>query len=107
MATTRSQAVLKISVFIFVMLLQVGCFWKLWSKEKPIEEKVFDVYGTVVSIAPTQLVITSEKGERLEFDMVDSSIKGSDFAEGAFVHTYYKIKGESKEVTMVVEKIDD
>lgn len=87
------------------VLLQPACFWKLWSKEKPLEERRFDVYGTVESITPNKLVIQTRRGP-LEFDMVDSSIKGSDFKPGAYVHVYYRIQEGNKQVTMVVERVN-
>lgn len=94
------------ALLILGLLLQPACFWKLWSKEKSIEEKTFDVYGTVESIEPTRLVINTKKGQREEFTLVDSSIKGSDFDPGSLVHVYYKVRNEVKEITMVVEKVD-
>lgn len=94
------------SVFLLLLLAtQPACIWKLWSKEKPIEERRFDVYGTVESISSQKLVIRTKR-EQLEFEMVDSSIKGSDFKPGAYVHVYYRIREGSKQVTMVVERVD-
>lgn len=88
------------------LVTQTGCFWRLWTKEKPIEERTFDVYGTVKTITPEKVVIeTNDKKREETFVMTDASIKGSDFQPGANVHVYYKIKGDVKEVTMVVEKI--
>ncbi len=87
---------------LLMLVLQWGCFWK---KDTPIEEKIFDVYGTVQSISLSELVI-QVKNEEITFQMNQSSIKGSDFEQGAYVHVYYKLKVEVKEVTMVVEKID-
>jgi len=85
---------------------QTGCFWRLWTKPKPIEERTFDVYGTVKTISPERVVIeTSDKKREEAFVITDASIKGSDFQPGAHVHVYYKVKGDVKEVTMVVEKI--
>jgi hypothetical protein len=87
-------------------MTQPACFWRLWTKEKPIEERTFDVYGTVQSITTDRLVIET-RGKKTEetFLMTEASIKGSDFQPGALVHVYYKIKGDAKEVTMVVAKI--
>jgi len=86
--------------------VQTGCFWRLWTKPKPIEERTFDVYGTVKSITTERVVIETDDKKREEtFVITDASIKGSDFQPGAHVHVYYKIKGDVKEVTMVVEKI--
>jgi hypothetical protein len=93
-------------LLLLLLLFQPGCFWKLWSKEKPLEERSFDVYGTVETISPHTLVIRTKKGP-LEFQMVESSIKGSDFGPGAHVHVYYRIREGQKQVTMVVEKVDD
>ncbi len=88
------------------LTVQTGCFWRLWTKPKPIEERTFDVYGTVKSIATERVVIeTSDKKREESFVITDASIKGSDFQPGARVHVYYKIKGDVKEVTMIVEKI--
>lgn len=92
-------------VLLVFLTAQTACIWKLWSKGPPIEEREFDVYGTVQTVDSQKLVIQSREGE-LEFDMVDSSIKGSDFGEGALVHVYYRIRDGNKQVTMVVEKID-
>ncbi len=92
-------------LLLLLLLAQPGCFWKLWSKEKPLEERSFDVYGTVETISPQTLVIRTKKGP-IEFQMVDSSIKGSDFGPGAYVHVYYRIREGQKQVTMVVEKVD-
>ncbi len=84
---------------------QTGCFWRLWTKPKPIEERTFDVYGTVKSITTERVVIESDKKREEAFVLTDASIKGSDFQPGAYVHVYYKMKGDVKEVTMIVEKI--
>jgi len=87
-------------------LLGGGCIWKLWSKGPPPEERIYDVYGTVESITKDTLVITTRRNQRLEFSMVDSSIKGSDFGPGTYVHVYYRQLEGKPEVTMVVEKRD-
>ncbi|RPJ64039.1 MAG: hypothetical protein EHM23_01075 [Acidobacteria bacterium] len=96
-------------ILIALMLgltVQTGCFWRLWTKPKPIEERTFDVYGTLKSITPERVVIeTNDKKRQETFALTDASIKGSDFQPGAQVHVYYKVKGDVKEVTMVVEKI--
>ena len=88
---------------LLLLVLQSSCFW---GKDTPIEEKIFDVYGTVQSVSVSELVIQGKKNEELLFQFSPSSIKGSDFEPGAYVHVYYKLKGDVKEVTMVVEKID-
>lgn len=87
-------------------LLGGGCIWKLWSKEPPPEERIYDVYGTVETITKDTLVVNTKKGQRLEFSMLDSSIKGSDFGPGTYVHVYYRQIEGKPEVTMVVEKRD-
>ncbi|HUG43874.1 MAG TPA: hypothetical protein VMN76_06495 [Acidobacteriota bacterium] len=96
--------------FLLVLALCAGtqqaCIWKLWSK-KPIEERTLDVYGTVETITGEELVITTRRGETQQFVMLDSSIKGSDFEEGAYVHVYYRLVEDRKEVTMVVGVIND
>ena len=86
---------------LLLVVLQWGCFWK---NDTPIEEKIFDVYGTVQSISLSELVIKC-KNEEITFRISPSSIKGSDFEPGAYVHVYYKLRDDAKEVTMVVEKI--
>ncbi len=86
---------------LLLLVLQWGCFWK---NDTPIEDRISDVYGTVQSISLSELVI-QVKNEEITFQMNQSSIKGSDFDPGAYVHVYYKLKGDVKEVTMVVEKI--
>ena len=91
---------------LVLILLQPGCVWKLWSKKPPPEERTVSVYGTVQSVDPSTLLIQTRRGESLEFAFVDSSIKGSEFGPGAYVHVYYRIKGDSKEITMVVERIN-
>jgi hypothetical protein len=87
-------------------LLQSGCIWKLWQKDKPGELKTLDVYGTVESIDQNSLVIQA-KDKQMSFAMVDSSIKGSDFGPGALVHVYYHVKDGEQQVTMVVEKVNN
>lgn len=87
---------------LLLLVLQGGCFWK---NDTPIEEKIFDVYGSVQSISLSELVIQT-KNEEITFRISPSSIKGSSFDQGAYVHVYYKLKGDVKEITMVVEKID-
>ncbi|HRR27425.1 MAG TPA: hypothetical protein P5300_12095 [Acidobacteriota bacterium] len=87
-------------------LLGGGCIWKLWSKGPPPEERIYDVYGTVESITKDTLVIVTRRNQRLEFSMVDSSIKGSDFGPGTYVHVYYRQLEGKPEVAMVVEKRD-
>ena len=86
---------------LLLLVLQGGCFWK---NDTPIEEKIFDVYGTVQSVSLSELIIQSKNAE-ITFRINSSSIKGSDFEEGAYVHVYYKLRDDVKEVTMVVEKI--
>ena len=86
---------------LLLLVLQWGCFWK---NDTPIEEKIFDVYGTVQSVSLSELVIQS-KNEEITFRISPSSIKGSDFEPGAYVHVYYKIRDDVKEVTMVVAQI--
>lgn len=90
---------------LLLALLQPACIWRLWNKP-PLEERTFDVYGTVQQIAPDELVIRTDKDEEMTFRMLPSSIKGSDFGEGAYVHVYYQIRDDLKQVTMVVEKIN-
>lgn len=90
--------------FLVLFASQSGCIWKLWSNDNPIEEKVLDVYGTIQSISQDELIIQT-KNQEMTFQMGPSSIKGSDLEAGAYVHVYYKMKEEVKEVTMVVEKI--
>ena len=92
-------------VCILLITLQTSCIWKLWTDDTPIEEKIFDVYGTIESISLEELVIQSNKNQRLTFRMVSSSVRGGDFKAGAYVHVYYHQKEGIKEVTMVVEKI--
>lgn len=84
---------------------QPGCIWKLWSEPLPLEERIFDLFGTVQAISLDQLTVETEDGE-MTFRMVDSSIKGSNFDAGAYVHVYYMMREDLKVVTMVVEKID-
>ncbi len=86
---------------LLLLVLQWGCFWK---NDTPIEERIFDIYGTVQSVSLSELII-QVKNEEINFRISPSSIKGSDFEPGAYVHVYYKLRGDVKEVTMVVEKI--
>ena len=87
-----------------VLLIQPSCIWKLWSKGGPQEDRIYDMYGTVESITQEHLVIRTKRGTH-QFALVPSSIKGGDFTAGAYVHVYFKKKGEIQEITMVVEKI--
>jgi hypothetical protein len=89
---------------MIVLLMQPACFWRLWTKEKPIEERTFDVYGQVKSITQEQLTIQTRRGEET-FILTSSSVKGSDFGPGATVHVYYRIIGGENVITMVVEKV--
>lgn len=99
----RSETILLLLVLV---LLQPACVWRLWTKKPPLEERTFSVYGTVESVDPSTLLIETRRGENMEFVFVDSSVKGSDFGPGAYVHVYYRIRDESKEITMVVERIN-
>ena len=92
-------------LLLVIPLLQPACIWKLWTKDKPIEERVFDVYGEVRSVSEKGFMIKTKKGEQT-FVLAATSIKGSDFESGAYVHVYYKKLGEENVVTMVVEKVD-
>ncbi|MBI4444557.1 MAG: hypothetical protein HY645_01505 [Acidobacteria bacterium] len=94
-----------LSLALLLMVTQPACIWKLWSKEKNPEARIYDVYGTVKSVNQDRLVITTTKGDR-GFVFTPSSIKGSDFGAGAYVHVYYKLQGGSEVITMVVQKID-
>ncbi len=86
---------------LLLLVKQWGCFWK---NDTPIEERIVDIYGTVQSVSLSELII-QVKNEEINFRISPSSIKGSDFEPGAYVHIYYKLRGDVKEVTMVVEKI--
>ena len=87
-----------------LLLAQPACIWKLWSKGEPEEERIYDVYGTVESVTRDRLVIRNKKGPR-HFVFRSTSIKGSDFDTGTYVHVYFKKKDGINEITMVVEKI--
>jgi len=91
---------------LVLILLQPACVWKLWSKKPPLEERTFSIYGTVETVDPSTLLIRTRGGDNMQFAFVDSSIKGSDFGPGAYVHVYYRIRNEAKEITMVVERIN-
>lgn len=95
----------RLLVLLLFLILQPACFWRLWTKEKPIELKTFDVYGTVQSVTQDRLVIKTKKGTEQTFVLATSSIKGADFKPGAYVHVYYKKQGGVEVVTMAVEKI--
>ncbi len=90
---------------LILLLPQPACFWRLWTKPKPVEARTFDVYGTVKSIDLQQIVIKDKRGADQTFAITPASIKGSNFAPGTQVHVYYKKKGQVNEVTMVVEKV--
>ena len=90
--------------FLVLLLSQPGCIWKLWTNDTPMEERVYDVYGTVQSISLDELIIQTDK-EELTFRMRPSSIKGGDLEPGTYVHVYYQLRQDVKDVTMVVEKI--
>jgi hypothetical protein len=100
-ATARTLLLLALCL----VFSQPACFWKLWSKKPPLAERTQDVYGTVESVDAHRLIVKTRKGDQ-EFTMVDSSIKGSEFQSGAYVHVYYKVKDGVRQVTMVVEKVD-
>lgn len=103
MKTTIARSLLLFTLCL--VLSQSACIWKLWSKKPPVEERTQDIYGTVESIDPHRLVIQTKQGEQ-DFAMVDSSIKGSEFKPGAYVHVYYRVKDGVQQVTMVVEKVE-
>jgi hypothetical protein len=90
---------------LIALLMQPACFWRLWTKEKPLEERTFSVYGQVESITQEELVIQTKRGERRTFVFTSSSVKGSDFGPGVTVHVYYRILGDENVITMVVEKV--
>ncbi len=93
-----------IILLFLVILSQPACFWKLWSKGPPPEERTFDIYGTVQSVTADRVEIKTNKGVET-FLLNQASVKGGDFGEGATVHVFYKLEDESKVVTLVVEKI--
>lgn len=97
-------------LLLATLALTPGCFLKFWGKGDPevgeVKAKVHDIYGTVQSVSRTVLVIESKKGGPMEFAFVDSSIKGSEFDEGAYVHVFFKLVEGRNEITMVVEKIE-
>ena len=97
---TRSLLV----AFLVLLVSQSGCIWKLWTNDTPMEERIYDVYGTVQSISLDELIIQTDK-EELTFRMRPSSIKGGDLEPGHYVHVYYQMRQDVKDVTMVVEKI--
>ena len=100
---------MKRSLILFTLLLltaPTACIWKLWTDDTPLEEKIFDVYGTVQSLSLDELVIQTKNSPQLIFRMLPSSVRGGNFEQGAYVHVYYKLKADIKEVTMVVAKID-
>ena len=89
-------------VLLLLLLSPTGCLFK---KGKPPEEKQYDVYGTVQSVTTDELVIQTSKGNE-QFAMVDSSVKGGDFGAGAYVHVFYRLRDNQKQVVLVVEKVD-
>ena len=94
-------------LFSFLLLSQPACFWRLWTGKNDPEkqrERVYDLYGTVESVTVEKLVVTTKRGQRT-FLFSDASIKGSDFAEGARVHVYFKQTDTGDIITMVVEKV--
>ncbi len=97
-----TRSLLLASLLLFVS--QSGCIWKLWTNDTPMEERVYNVYGTVQSISLDELIILANDQE-LIFRMRPSSIKGGDLEPGTYVHVYYQMREDVKEVTMVVEKI--
>ena len=103
---------LRTGLLLCVLLASApGCFLKFWGKgdqagDSEEKVKVFDIYGTVQSVTRTSLVIQSKKGGPMEFAFVDSSIKGSEFDTGAYVHVFFKQVEGRNEITMVVEKIE-
>ena len=90
---------------VLLVAPQPACIWKLWTDDTRVEEKIFDVYGTIESISIDELVIQSDSNQRLTFLMTPGSVRGGDFETNAYVHVYYKQKEAIKEVTMVGEKI--
>ncbi len=97
-----TRSLLLASLLLFVS--QSGCIWKLWTNDTPMEERVSNVYGTVQSISLDELIILANDQE-LIFRMRPSSMKGGDLEPGTYVHVYYQLREDVKEVTMVVEKI--
>ncbi len=90
---------------LLTVVPQPACIWKLWSKPKNPQERVYDLYGSVQSINLERLVIDARQGGTRTFYFTDASTKGGDFGPGAFVHVYFKKRGERDEITLVVEKI--
>lgn len=94
------------TLLVFVLALQPGCIWKLWQQELPIEERNFDVYGTVSSISAKGLVVDTKQGQQT-FLFGPASVKGSTtFDEGQMVHVLYKTVNEQNVVTLVVKKVN-
>ncbi|UCF36309.1 MAG: hypothetical protein JSU96_16010 [Acidobacteriota bacterium] len=106
MKRQRGLGRVMLSFLLLGTTLGLGQSACLFKKGKPPEEKVLDVYGTVEEVTTSRLVIQTRKGQQQDFALVDSSIRGGEFKSGDYVHVYYKVKGEVREVTMVVEKID-
>ena len=89
-----------------LLTVSTGCFSKIWQGGIPIEERNFDVYGTVVSISLKNLVVKTKEGEQT-FLFDPASVKGSDtFDEGQIVHVLYKKLDTNNIITLVVKKVD-
>ena len=92
------------TLLVFVLALQPGCVWKFWGQGSPVEERNFDVYGTVSSLSAERLVVDTKQGQQT-FLFGPASVKGSDtFDEGQVVHVLYKKLDEGNVVTLVVKK---
>lgn len=94
-----------IALPLLLVVTSPGCFWKWFGGDDNPTEKEYDIYGTVESIDDTSLVVDTGRGTET-FALIESSFKGSDFGPGAYVHVYYRIRDNVKQVTRVFEKVD-
>ena len=49
---------------LILITLQPSCIWKLWTNDTPLEERIYDVYGTIESISSDELVIQSSNNQQ-------------------------------------------
>ncbi|HEY2933905.1 MAG TPA: hypothetical protein VGK99_19370 [Acidobacteriota bacterium] len=93
-----------ISILLLIALACTpGCLFHRKKKDQS-KPKVYDVLGTVQTVAPNSISVQTDKGLQI-FAMNNATVRGSEFKPGMYVHVYYNQNANEKLATMIVEKV--
>ena len=73
-------------------------------KKKTEAPKIYSTLGTIQQVSANSIAVQGQKGIET-FAMTASTVRGSDFRPGMYVHVYYTRQSTESVATMVVEKV--